>query len=123
MKPDYFFKRRLSFTFAFNGMRYALATQQNLVIHLIATIVVIVLSVYLSLQPIEWAVITLTIAIVWVAELVNTAIEKTVDLVTQEHHPLAKIAKDLAAAAVLMSALSSIIVGLIIFLPKILSRL
>lgn len=118
MKTEYFSKRRLSVKHAINGIVHALSTEQNLKIHLIATVAVIIISFVLGLTHIEWAVIILTISSVWITELVNTAIEKTVDLVTTDHHPLAKIAKDVSAGAVLISALCSIIIGLIILLPK-----
>ena len=123
MKREYFFKRRLSFTFAINGIVYALTTQQNVIIHLISTLVVIIVSFILRLTQIEWAVITLTISSVWIAELFNTAIEKTVDLYTTDQHPLAKIAKDVSAGAVLICALCSIIIGLLIFVPKLIPLL
>lgn len=123
MKREYFFKRRLSFKYAINGIVYALSTQQNLIIHLIATLAVVIASFIFRLTTIEWTVILLTISSVWITELFNTAFEKTVDLVTTDHHPLAKIAKDVAAGAVLFSALSSVIVGLLIFLPKLISLL
>ena len=123
MKREYFFKRRLSFKYAFNGIVYTLSTQQNLLIHLIATLVVVIASYIFRLTNREWAVIVLTISSVWIAELFNTAIEKTVDLITTDHHPLAKIAKDVAAGAVLISAICSLIVGLLIFLPKLIHLL
>ena len=123
MKREYFFKRRLSFKYAINGIVYALSTQQNFLIHLIATLIVVITSYIFHLSNIEWAVIVLTISSVWIAELFNTAVEKTVDLITSDHHPLAKIAKDVAAGAVLISAICSIIVGLLIFLPKLIPLL
>ena len=123
MKREYFFKRRLSFKYAINGIVYTLSTQQNILIHLIATLAVVIASFIFRLSNIEWAVIVLTVSSVWIAELFNTAFEKTVDLITNDHHPLAKIAKDVAAGAVLISAICSIIVGLLIFLPKLIPLL
>ncbi len=108
-----------SFHFAFDGFRYALQTQRNLRIQLIAAIIVIVANTFLPMERIEWAIILVLISLVIVAEILNTAIEKTIDLIVNEYNPLAKTVKDLSAAAVLFIAFTSVIVGLIIYLPKI----
>jgi diacylglycerol kinase len=108
----------ISFKHATNGLFTAIKTQPNFRVHLLACLVVIVFGYYLSLSSTEWLVLILTMMIVVVTELINTAIEATVDLLTSEHHLLAKTAKDVAAGAVLMAAISSLIIGIIIFIPK-----
>ncbi len=110
-----------SFGYAGEGIEYAIRTQANLRIHL--TIVVLVLSagLWLQLAPIEWAVLVVMISVVLSAELFNTALEATLDRVSIEEHPLAKIGKDVAAGAVLICAIGSVVVGLLIFGPKLLA--
>lgn len=110
----------ISFKHAFDGLRVAASTQPNFRVHMLATIIVILAGYYYQISTTEWLLLTLTIGSVLVAELFNTAIESVVDLLTQQHNHFAKNAKDVAAAAVLMSAFISIIVGIVIFLPKIL---
>lgn len=106
-----------SFSFAFMGLRTA-SKEQNMKFHLISMIVVIVAGIMTGLSITEWLVIILIMALVIGAEMINTAIERVVDLATTEIHPLAKDAKDVAAGAVLVFAVSSVIIGLLIFLPK-----
>lgn len=115
------FTIKQSFQFAFDGFLYALQTQRNLRIQLIVAIVVITLSTFLPMNTIEWALLFLLIALVIVAEILNTAIEKTIDLIVTEYNPLAKTVKDLSAAAVLFIALTAVVVGLFIYLPKLLA--
>ncbi len=112
---------RVSFDHAFDGFVYAIRTQPNFRFHLLATIVVILLGLYFSISPLEWLILVFAINTVLVAELVNTSIEAMVDLITLERRADAKIAKDVAAAMVLVSAALSVIVGLIVFLPKIIN--
>ena len=112
-----------SFGFAGEGIGYAVRTQANLRIHLMITALVIVMGLWLQLSPIEWAILVVMISIVLSAELFNTALEATLDRVSQEEHPLAKVGKDVAAGAVLITALGSVIVGLLILGPKLLTVL
>ncbi|NMC28872.1 MAG: diacylglycerol kinase family protein [Pelolinea sp.] len=112
-----------SFHFAFEGFRYALQTQRNLRIQLIVAVAVIAISTFLPMQLIEWALLFVLIALVIVAEILNTAIEKTIDLIVKEFDPLAKTIKDLSAAAVLFIAFTTVIVGSLIYLPKLLAFL
>lgn len=113
------FKKRIqSFTHAFRGFRTLLQDEPNARIHLLAAITAISLGFYTQLSNLEWIVILFAIAIVIGAELVNSAIENLADLVSPEYHPLVKKAKDLGAAAVLISATTSLIVGVIIFGTK-----
>jgi diacylglycerol kinase len=86
-------------------------------------IAVIVLGLALGIEPLKWAVVVLTIAFVFVAELFNTVVESVIDLVTEEYHPLAKTAKDVAAAGVLITAAAAVIVGIILLGPPLMARL
>ena len=106
-----------SFGFALTGLRYAFRTEANFRIHTIISLAVIVIGLGMQLEPIEWAVLIVTIMIVLAAELMNTALEATLDRVGVEHHPLAKVAKDTAAGAVLISAGGAVLVGLLILGP------
>ena len=93
--------------------------EQNLLIHIIATICVTITGIVMHISFNEWILIYSMIAFVITSELVNSSIELVVDLITDEYHPLAKIAKDVSAGAVLVSAICALIVGLYIFIPKI----
>ena len=110
-----------SFHYAFQGIGHAFRTQANLRIHTIIALAVIVIGLWLRLSQIEWAIVVVTMMIVFAAELFNTAIEATLDRVSSEHHPLAKVAKDAAAGAVLIAAIGAVIVGLLILGPKLLA--
>jgi diacylglycerol kinase len=112
-----------SFRHAFSGLGFVLRTQPNAWIHALATIVVIAAGLWLGIEKQDWLVLILTIAMVWMAECFNTALEQTVDLASPNIHPLARRAKDVAAAAVLVAAILSLIIGLIIFLPLLLNRI
>lgn len=118
MKKRNFFD---SFRDALAGIVHCLANERNMRKHFLAGILVFVASVYFRLTAVEIAIIVLTVGLVITAELINTAIENTVDLVTDEYKPLAKIAKDVAAGAVLLAAFVAVLVGIVIFLPKLLS--
>lgn len=109
-----------SFSFAFSGIRAALLNERNLQIHLAVSIAVIMFGVFFGISSLEWIIILLAIGGMFSLELLNTAIERVVDLATEEYHPLAKQAKDIAAGAVLVYAIVSVIIGGVIFLPKIL---
>lgn len=108
-----------SFYYAFNGIITAAKQEQNLWFHLDAVIVVTGLGWYFELSRIEWISIILCFGLVISAELLNSAIERIVDLISPEYNPKAGIIKDIAAGAVLFAAIISIIVGLIVFIPKI----
>ncbi len=108
----------LSFKYAWAGVRYAFVTQRNFRIHTIIGTLAVSLGLFLQVSATEMALITLTCAIVMVLELLNTAIESVVDLtVKQTYHELAKIAKDCAAGAVLISAIAALLVAMWILLP------
>jgi len=104
-------------------MWHVLRTQPNTWIHAAATLGAVVLGLWLGLSRTEWAVLALTIGMVWTAELFNTALEALIDLASPEIHPLAKIGKDVGAAAVLIAAIVSVAVGLVLFGPPLWTRL
>src|SRR6185436_4565882 len=106
--------RIAAFGHAFRGWGYVLQTQQNAWIHSVFATVVIVVCLWLGISPTQWAIIILTIAMVFTAEFINTAIEAVVDLASPVHHPLAKVGKDVGAGAVLIAALAGIVIGLLI---------
>ena len=106
-----------SFGYAFSGLWHVLRTQRNARIHIAITLVVAALGLHLGLSLTEWAIIVLTIGTVLAAESFNTVAELAVDLATTEYHPLAKIAKDVAAGAVLLMAITAVVVGLLILVP------
>lgn len=110
-----------AFHAAFSGLGYALRTQPNMRVHVFAAVAVAVAGVLLQLSPTEWGLIVLCIGLMWSTELLNTAVEVIVDDLSPEYRDHARIAKDLAAGAVLSSAIASAAVGLIVFLPKILA--
>ncbi|UOR04897.1 diacylglycerol kinase family protein [Hymenobacter aerilatus] len=113
-------KRIASFGHAFRGVGAALRSEVHLRFHALATVVVIGLGLYFDITRIEWALVAAAVGTVWSAELVNTAVEAVVDLVSPDYHPLAGKAKDVAAAAVLLAALGALVVGLLIFVPRLL---
>lgn len=107
-----------SFSYAFAGLAYAARTQRNLRTHLGIAGVVIIAGWGFRVTAVEWALLALTIGVVFSAELVNTVAELAVDMLTQEYHPMAKVAKDVGAAAVLVSSLAAVGVGAAIFGPR-----
>ncbi|WP_210610687.1 diacylglycerol kinase family protein [Priestia flexa] len=109
--------RRLvrSFGYAIEGLRYVVAKEVNMRIHVLASFVVILASFWFRISLTEWLIVLLLIAGMFSLELMNTAVEKTVDLITTKRHPLAKHAKDAAAAAVLVYACFAVIIGMLIF--------
>lgn len=122
-RPFSFAGRIRSFKFAFAGIWTMLKTQQNAWIHAIATIVVVVVGFALEVTPSEWCWLVLAIVAVWTAEALNTAIEFLSDVASPEYHPLVKKAKDVAAGAVLISAIGAAIIGLLVLGPHLLELL
>ena len=108
-----------SFGYAFEGIFTCIRQERNMKIHCCAAIMVVALGLFLGLSATEWCICLVLFGLVMALELVNTAVEAVVDLVTKERKPLAKVAKDTAAGAVLIAAIMAAIVGCIIFLPKI----
>lgn len=107
-------KRLKSFGYAINGLITLLKSEHNTWIHLFATMVVIIAGFIFHISVLSWFMIVVAIALVWITEAINTAIESIVDLVSPEFHPLAKKAKDVAAAAVLIAAIIAVIIGFIV---------
>jgi len=109
-----------SFKYAFEGIHYAFKNDQNLLAHILVAFLVINVSMALKVTPFEMGILGLTIMMVIVAEMVNSAIEKMVDLITKEHRQEAKIAKDVSAGMVLLTAFAAAIIGSLIFIPYLL---
>lgn len=123
LSRDELYSRARSFRYAFEGWWYVIRTQHNAWIHALVSLVVFALGLWLRLSVHDWAVIILAMMAVWMAEFMNTALEALVDMASPEPHPLAKVAKDVAAAAVLVGAIGSILVGLLIMGPPLWQRL
>lgn len=114
------FKRLIkSFRYALEGFKHAFKYEQNFIVHSLVAILVIIFGFIFKISKVEWIIIIIVIGLVLAFELINTALEALVDLVTNEYKELAKVTKDTASAAVLVLAFASIIVGILIFLPKI----
>lgn len=120
---NFFLSRAEAFRYAFAGWWYVLRTQRNAWIHALATVLVILVGLWLKIDRYDWAFIVVAIAFVWTAEFINTALEAIVDLTTKENHPLAKVGKDVGAAAVLIASLTAVVIGLIILGPPLLEKL
>ena len=110
-----------SFRFGFQGIVSAASSERNMQIHICISVLVIFAGFAFSITKAEWIAVLLAIGGMIALEMMNTAIERTVDMYTKEFHPLAKQAKDIAAGAVLIFAIISVVIGLIIFLPRILA--
>jgi len=110
-----------SFRCAFKGMRVMIASQHNAWLHAIATCIVTALGFYLRLSNSEWSLIVVVIVAVWTAEALNTAFEFLTDVASPEFHPLAEKAKDVAAGAVLIAAIGSVVIGALVFGPHLTS--
>jgi len=121
MNPQKFsIKKRLkSFPHAFNGFKIALKEEHNMRIHLVATLCVLAFGIIFDINKYEWIAIIFAIGFVFTMELINSAIENVADFVSLEKHDTIKKIKDLSAAAVLVSAIVAVFIGLIVFLPKI----
>jgi diacylglycerol kinase len=114
-------KERLnSFVYAWAGIKAAIRTEHNTWIHLMLTLTAFGLAIALRISRGEWMALVIVIAMVWTAELFNTVIEKIMDFLTTERLPQIKMIKDMAAAAVMVTALAAVVVGMLIFIPKLL---
>ena len=108
-----------SFGYSIDGLKYAFKNEQSLTIHVAVTVTIVLLATFLKISQIEWIICLFLIGLVLATELINTAFEAVVDLVVQDYHPLAKIAKDTASAAVFTFSMVAFIIGLLIFIPHI----
>jgi diacylglycerol kinase len=109
-----------SFSFAGQGVWHVICTQRNMRVHLLAALTAIAVGLALRIDAADWACILTVIGLVLTAETLNTVVEAVVDLCTDEFHPLAKAAKDMAAGAVLISSTAAVGVGIAVFLPRLL---
>lgn len=121
--PSRAVSRRAAFGHAMRGVARLLQTQANARIHAGAIVLVCALGVWLGLNPLEWAVLCLSMGLVLCTEALNTAIEFAVDLASPNWHALARDAKDIAAGAVLLASLAAVAVGLLVFVPKLMEKL
>lgn len=112
-----------SLSYALAGWLYMLVRQKNTRIQAVFSIAVMIFALWLGIDPISWAVLILTITIVWMAEFLNAAVEAAINLASAELHPMAKVGKDVASAAVLLGAVASIFIGLLILGPPLMHKL
>ena len=117
MKKDPLYK---SFGYAFQGIFNTIRTERNIKIHCVAAILVTIFGIWLQISKTEWMICFILFGLILALELVNTAVEATVDLFTEERKSLAKKAKDAAAGAVLIAAIFAVVIGILIFIPKLL---
>ena len=108
-----------SFGYSIDGLKYAYKYEQSMLIHVIATVGVLIANIVFKVKAIEWLITFIAIGMVLAAELINTAIEAVVDLVTLEIHPLAKIAKDCGSAATFVLAMMAAAIGCVVYIPYI----
>lgn len=106
-----------SFVYAWHGLTYAVRTQRNARVHMVLATLAILMGLALHISPVEFAMVFIAITLVFIAEMFNTVAEACIDLVTHEYHPLARIAKDVAAGAVLLNAMLSVLIGALVFIP------
>src|SRR5258708_756503 len=116
-------KRYRRFRAAMRGCGWLILSERHFQLHLVAAVAAILLGLILGLTAVEWAILVVTIGLVLVAEAINTAIEHTIDLTVRQIDPLARTAKDIGAAAVLIAAAISVLIGCFLFLPKLIALL
>lgn len=114
---------RSSFRFALEGLQHVIVAERNARIHLVVALIIIALGLWLGLTPVEWAIIIITITLVFAGEMLNTVVELLTDLVIQSYHPLAKRAKDVAAGTILFASMASVVVGLLILGPPLWAKI
>lgn len=115
-------KQLKSFLYAFHGLKTLIRDEHNSRIHLVTALIVVALSFFYQISAYEWIAICFAIGIVFITELLNSAIENLSDFISPQKHDLIKKTKDLSAAAVLVSAIIALVIGVIIFLPKIIAH-
>jgi len=115
MKPK---KESEKFLLAINSIFFALKTQPHLQFHILASSIAIILGILCNISQVEWMILVIVIFGVLITEMINTAFETTINLITSDYHPLAKTGKDIASGAVFLAAITAIIVGSLIFYPK-----
>ncbi len=107
-----------SFSYAFKGLKYVLSSERNARLHLLLAVLALVASIALRIGLEEWLFVVISISLVFFAEIANTAIEKTLDLISQENNQMVKLIKDMMAAGVLVTAFGAVVVAVIIFVPR-----
>jgi undecaprenol kinase len=115
--------RTLSLSYALAGWLYMLRRQKNTRIQAVASVAVFIFALWLGIDAISWAILIVMITMVWMAEFLNAAIEAAINLASTEIHPMAQVGKDVAAAAVLLCAVASVLVGIALFLPPLMDKL
>ena len=110
-----------SFKFSFDGLKYAYLHEQSLILHVLVMTLVVIFGLVFKITPMQWVITLVMGALILVAELFNTSIEAVVDMVTEEYHPLAKVAKDTASAACFIADLIAAGMWLVVFAPKIIA--
>jgi diacylglycerol kinase (ATP) len=120
---DFLLSRFQAFHHAFSGLKFVLQTQRNAWIHALATLLVFVFAFWLEITLQDWTILILTIGTVWTAEFINTSLESIVNLASPNKHPLAKVGKDVGAAAVLVASISAAIIGFLILGPPLYVRM
>jgi diacylglycerol kinase (ATP) len=126
MEPEVRFSIRSrirSFRYAIAGIRTFIRREHNARIHLVATVAVIAAAIVFRVSLAEAGALIIVVSLVWITEILNTCIERMADLITLEQNPQIKFIKDIAAAAVLIAAITAVVTGLIIFIPKILCKI
>ncbi|WP_246031536.1 diacylglycerol kinase family protein [Salibacterium salarium] len=112
-----------SFKYASHGLRYVFLEEQNIRLHLLAAVIAIVMAFVFSIPLVHWMILIMVIGGIFALEIVNTALERLVDLISDEYHPLAKLAKDISAASVFVYSIAAIIIGVLLFYHPIISLL
>lgn len=120
-KPFSLSERARSFRYAFSGLAELLRSQHNARVHLFASLLVVIVGLSLGVTRMEWCALLLAMMLIWIAEALNTALEFLCNLVSPDFHPLIKKSKDVAAASVLISAAGAVVIGVLIFLPYLLT--
>lgn len=115
--------RKIGFSFAVKGIIGVLKTERNFRVHLMFLLVAAACGFFFKISAFEWIAVVIVSGMVFTSEMLNTTIEKTIDYLRPEHHPMAAFIKDAAAGAVLICAITAVIIGIIIFLPKLLAIL
>lgn len=114
--------RKASLSYAIAGWLYMLRRQKNTRIQAVASVLIAALCLWLQIDLLRWAMIIFAVTIVWMAEFLNAAVEAAVNLSTTEYHPMAKVGKDVAAAAVLLGVVSAVLIGLLVLGPPLLAK-
>lgn len=122
-KEDNKKKKLIGFSFAFNGIKEIIKTERNFRIHLTTTTVIVLLGLFFNIEALEWIAICFVVSLVLILEMINSAIERIMDFLSPDRHPIVGQIKDITAGSVLVAAITSVVIGAIIFIPKIINSL